>query len=277
MAGNARSISAHYSRAGLTERIDAALRAAGLGEGKLAVADLAALDQFHIGGIQATLALAQRGGIRAGMRVLEVGGGVGGPARVLADSLQATVEVLDLTEEFCRAGAMLTRRAGLEDRVTFCCASALALPYKDAAFDAAWTQHSAMNIADKPRLYAEVLRIVRPGGRLLLHEILAGPGGPVHFPVPWAGEPAISFLAAPQELRRLIASSGFREVAWIDETENGRAWIEKRLAASGAPATASPLGIGLLLGPDNRLLFENLARNLRENRVTIFQGVFERE
>jgi hypothetical protein len=129
---------------------------------------------------------ARLAGIQAGMLVLDVGGGLGEPARTLASEFGCAVEVLDLTEDFCPAGAAFTTRTGLRDLVSFRHGSALEIPYPDAGFDAAWTQHSSMNIADKGRLYGEIHRVLRPGGRPALHEILAGPVSPIYLLAPWA-------------------------------------------------------------------------------------------
>ena len=142
--------------------------------------------------------------------MLDVGGGIGGPARTLAEA-GCSVTVLDLTEEFCRTGAALTERVALGGRVTFRHASALDMPFEDGAFDAAWTHHSSMNIEDKERLYKEIARVVRRGGKLAMHEIMAGPEGPLHFPVPWASVPTISFLRAPDAVRKLEAYSSASE------------------------------------------------------------------
>ncbi|MDQ3045762.1 MAG: methyltransferase domain-containing protein, partial [Chloroflexota bacterium] len=146
------------------------------------------MDQFHIGGQEATLRLARLAGIHTGQTVLDVGGGLGGPARTLARAFECAVTVVDLTQEYCRVGAMLTSRTGLSPRVAFVNASALNLPFSNDAFDVVWTQHSSMNIANKDRLYDELRRVLRPGGRLALHEIMTGRRIPARFPVPWASD-----------------------------------------------------------------------------------------
>jgi SAM-dependent methyltransferase len=145
------------------------------------------------------------------------------------------------------------------------------VPFEDAAFDAAWTQHSSMNIEDKERLYAEIGRVLRPGGRLAIHEIMAGEEAPPHFPVPWAAVPAISFLRPPEAVRGLIHASGFRECAWQDVSAASLAWVRERLAAP-----APPLGLHLLLGAAAGEMLRNVARNLEERRITVVEGVFER-
>ena len=155
------------------------------------------------------------------MRVLDVGDGLGGPARTLASEFGCAVKVLDLTEEFCRARAAFTTRTGLSDLVSFRHGSALEMPYPDASFDAAWTQHSSMNIADKGRLYGEIHRVLRPDGRLALHEILAGPVSPIYLPVPWARRPELNHLCPPDRCARTPRRNGLRR-ANLDRRDRSR-------------------------------------------------------
>ncbi len=271
------SVSGHYGRRDLGTTILDALRAAGKDPDTLTVEDLAPVDQLHTRGKEATLELAYLAGLTVGMRVLDVGGGLGGPARTLASELGCVVEVLDLTEEYCRAGKLLTARTGLSNRVFFRHGSALDIPFPNKSFDVVWTQHSSMNITDKERLYMEISRVLRPGGRLALHEIMAGPITPIHFPVPWAREPAISSLRSPGEVRALLMSMGFKEVAWVDETASALWWIQQRLAAMLAkPTEPPPLSPHLLFGTDFNEMLQNQMRNLEENRVAVIQGVFDR-
>jgi ubiquinone/menaquinone biosynthesis C-methylase UbiE len=268
------SVGAHYGRGDLATRILEALHAAGKDPDALAPEDLTPVDQLHVRGRGATLELARLAGITPGMRVLDVGGGLGGPARTLASEFGCTVEVLDLTEEFCHAGRALTARTRLDDRVSFRHGNALEMPCPDAGFDVAWMQHSSMNIPDKERLYAEIHRILRPGGRLALHEILAGPVSPIHLPVPWARDPALSHLLPPETLRTLLRDSGFEELAWIDETATALRWQQERLAAS--PAEPPPLGPHLVFGDDFGEMLRNQVRNLNERRISVIQALLER-
>ncbi len=273
-----RSIGEHYASDDLAVAILTALHKAGNDLDSITAQDLTPVDQLHTRGKDATLELAHLAGITPEMRVLDVGGGLGGPARTLATEIGCSVEVLDVTEEFCRAGEMLTTRTGLGDLVSFRYASALDMPHPDASFDAVWMQHSSMNIADKERLYAEIHRVLRPGGHLALHEIMAGPVASIHFPVPWARGPEISFLRPPEEVRALIASIGSDESAcWVDDTASALRWFRERLAAANAASgELPPIGLHLVLGADLGQMFQNLARNLQEDRVVVVKGVFER-
>ncbi len=211
------SVSAHYTSGGLGEKVLAGLRASGKDPDSLRVEDLASLDHMHSGGIQATRDLMRRAGLEQGMRVLDVGGGLGGPARLLADEAGCVVTVLELSGDLCEVGEMLTARVGLSDRVAFRHGSALDMPFGKGDFDLVWTQHATMNIAEKDRLYREIHRVLRPGGRLVMQEIMAGPLQPIHFPVPWAQDATISFLRSPEETRATLSDIGFREVEWVDQ------------------------------------------------------------
>lgn len=268
-------VAQHYHREGLEDTILNALRAAGKDIDALRPEDLAPVDQFHIGGREATLELAGRIDIAPGTTVLDVGGGLGGPARTLAARFDCHVTVLDLSESFCRAGAALNTGVGMSECVSFQQGNALDLPYDDASFDLIWTQHSTMNIADKATLYAGLYRVVRPGGHYAFHEVLAGPDQPIHFPVPWASEPALSALANVSDTREHLAAAGFHEQVWTDVSAPAVAFFEERVAAAQASGPP-PLGLHVLLGPTFGQMAVNLIRNLREDRVRVVQGVFSR-
>ena len=269
------AINRTYGRTDLGDLILVALRSVGKDVEALTPDDLAPVDQFHTRGKPATLELVRRAELRRDQHVLDVGGGIGGPARTLASEVGCHVTVLDLTDAFCQAGEVLTARTGLSDRVTFRRGDALDMPFADASFDVVWTQHSSMNIEDKERLYAECRRVLRPGGRLALHEVMAGSAGPPHYPVPWARDPAVSFLRPPEAIRSLLTDAGWRELVWVDTTAEAVQSFQ-RMAATAAQAGSPPLGVHLLLGPDAEARLRNQVRNLTEGRVTVIQAVFER-
>jgi ubiquinone/menaquinone biosynthesis C-methylase UbiE len=272
----------HYGRSDIRLKLDAALAAAGLGEGRLSPADLAPLDQFHTRGMAATIELGAALGIAPGTHGIDIGSGLGGPSRYLAARFGCHLQGIDLSPAFVEAATYLAGRAGLEASVSYECADALALPYDDQRFDFAWTQHVAMNIADRPRLYAETHRVMKPGGRFAIYDVVAGPGGEPHFPVPWSRTPETSFLVTPEAMRATLEQAGFDVVSWVDGTRAGVEWFAEQqkaraaAQAAGKPATPPPLGLHIAMGPDFPALGANLGRNLREDRVGIVQAIVQR-
>lgn len=274
-----RRIVEHYADAGFCARLDAALRAAGLDRPGIAPADLSLFDQFHTRGRPATLELAEAAGLRADMRVLDIGSGVGGPARTLAAEYGCRVTGLDLVPDYCRAATRLTGLTGLDQFARFVCGSALAAPFADQSFELIWTQHAAMNIADKRRLYQECARLLIPCGRIALNDIVAGPAGPPHFPEPWARDPRDSFLESAGELRGRLAVAGFHIIYWEDRTAEVAGWtrnVMMKRMGEGTGAGEPALGVHLLLGPEFPRMAANLARSLEERRIGVIVAVAER-
>lgn len=265
-------IQSHYARPDIGKVILNALEKAGKDLKHLKLEDLTPIDAFHIRGRAATLELASAAGLNATQRVLDVGSGVGGTARCLAQDFGCRVTGIDLTDEYCRAATTLTTMVGLADMVDYRQGDATNLPFGDAQFDVVWTEHVAMNIPDKARLYQEIYRVLKPGGTLALYDILAGPFGPVLFPVPWARTPDTSFLVSPTELRRLLEGAGFTIADWSDTTEVACAWfaaLVEKIRKNGFP----PLGFHVLMGADFQEMAQNQGKNLQEGRIVLGQVV----
>jgi ubiquinone/menaquinone biosynthesis C-methylase UbiE len=256
--------------AGLAE----SLRKAGKDIGKLTTADLAAVDEFHIRGRAATLELTRLLNIGADSRVLDIGSGLGGPARTLVETYGCRVTGIDLTRGFCDAAVTLSGWVGLGDRVTFQQGDATSLPFSDGHFDAAMTIHVAMNIASKDRMYAEARRVLKPSGRFGVYDILRGEGGEVLFPVPWAREPSISHLATPDAMQSLLAGVGFKIMAVHDSTDESQQWFEAmaaRMAQTGSPAVT----FQAFLGGDFPEMARNQVKNLRDRRIRTVSYICE--
>ena len=269
------SVAAHYAQNDLETATLDALVAAGKDPECLKPEDLAGIDEFHVRGRKATLELARDVGVERRMKVLDVGCGLGGASRYLAREFGCRVIGLDLSAEYCRVAASLTRRLGLEELVSFKQGNALDIPYLDSSFDIVWTQHAAMNVSDKSRLYQEMWRVLRPGGKLAIYDVLAGTGGAPHFPVPWARDPSISFLLTSRQLLNTLVGIGFEVSVWRDVTQAGRLWfndLQDKIVKGGPP----PVGLQLLLGPDFRRMAKNQFLNLEEERISLIQAVVKR-
>ena len=260
-------VASHYAEPGLLERVGEALRQSGLDPDRLNQADLAKFDQFHVGGLDATNRLAQLVAIRHTDRVLDLGSGIGGPSRHLAATLGCHVTGLDLTAEYCEVASMLARSTGLTHLVGYQQGDALHTPFDDQSFDVVWTQHTAMNIEDKPALYREIFRLLKQGGRLAVHDIVAGSGA-VLYPVPWARRVELSFLISEQDMGSAFVAAGFEDVVSEDVTNDG---IEAlRLVA--ARATSPGFGLPTLMGPEFPLMIANLSANLQSGACHIVQA-----
>jgi SAM-dependent methyltransferase len=268
-------IARHWTHGALAEAVHGALVAAGLDPDKLTVADLAPLDQFHGRGLAATRELAAHLDPRPGQHLLDIGCGIGGPARFLATEFGCRVTGIDVTAEFCEVARMLNQATGLDGKVIVEQASALALPFAEGTFDAAYTQNVSMNIADKRAFYAEAARVIKPGGRFVAAEYAAGPGGAPVFPVPWARVPEDSHLATADDTRRLLEDAGFQVLALNDRTQAMLAYYEesrRRIAVEGPPI----LGVHILLGDDGVERVKNSARSVEERRTVPIEAVCRR-
>jgi len=251
MTDTAELIRAHYDGRALVDLLKAALPEPGRETEPLTVGQLAPLDQFHTRGIQATAELAESIGLRPDHSVLDVGCGIGGPARYLAATLGCKVTGVDLSQSFVDAAEYLTLRCGLSDRVIFQQGDALDLPFNDGSFDRVLLQHVAMNVSDRDGLYREVARVLKPGGGFATYDVVMTDKD-VIYPLPWARDATTSFLLDAASTRRAVE------------------------AARSNSRPAGP-GLAVVMGPDFPVLASNLGRNLKEGRLGILFAVFTRE
>jgi SAM-dependent methyltransferase len=260
-------LEAHYAARDIEARILAAIRAAGLNpEQRLAPEDLGALDHFHTGGPRASRELQELARIRADDRVLDIGAGLAGPARMLAAALGCRVDCLELSADFCAAAVLLNRLTGLDGRIEVHRGSALDMPFPDDSFDVAWMQNVGMNIADKRKLYREIHRVLAPGGRYAFQEMVAGNAATSYFPLPWATDPADSFLVSAEELRSILGESGFVAETFEDTSD-------AHLSRTAADAAPSPLTLGVYVD-DLAQKAGNARRSLEEGQIRLVRGVF---
>ena len=260
-------LEAHYSARDIEARILAAIRAAGLSpENRLLPEDLGALDHFHTGGIRATRELLELAKIRAEDRVLDIGAGLAGPARLLTSAVGCHVDCLELSTDFCAGAVLLNRLTGQDDRIEVHKGSALDIPFPDDSFDVVWMQNVGMNIADKRGLYAEIYRVLKPGGRYAFQEMAAGKVGTSYFPLPWASDPADSFLVSAEETCSILGESGFIAVLFEDTSDT-------HLDATAAAAAPSPLTLDVYV--DNLAQKAgNARRSLQMGQIRLVRGVF---
>ncbi len=221
---------AHYSQGDLLARLRAALQDDGADPDRPTPDALAPYDHFHGRGLEATLETARLMPARSAEQVLDIGSGLGGPARYVANRFRCHVTGIDLSPEFTEVARHLTHLLRLEDRTTFEVADALAMPFTDARFDGAYSMNVSMNIEDKPALYREVHRVLKPGGWLVLSEVARGEGGEPDYPTAWADSARTSFLATPEETRHGLQAAGFEVLRFRSTLEKTRAFGDRSRA-----------------------------------------------
>lgn len=273
---HASDIAQHYGLEDLIDRIDAGLRAAGADPAHPGFDALKPLDEFHTGGIEATTALLDQLDIRPEMRVLDIGCGLGGTARHILHRYGAHVVGVDLTPEYVDAGKVLNDRLQLGEGIDLLQGSALDLPVEDRGFDLATMFHVGMNIAHKGQLFSEVARVLRPGARFALFDVMRGENDEdLVFPLPWSGVPELSHVEAPGVYRRAAHHAGLEEVAERDRTTFAKDFfdrVNRKIAAEGPP----PIGIHILMGDTARVKIENYLTNVEAGRIAPTEMIFRR-
>jgi ubiquinone/menaquinone biosynthesis C-methylase UbiE len=255
------TVAHHYTHGSLEAALLDGLRRSGKNSDRIDPDDLAPADEFHIGGRQATGEFAEQLGVRSGMELLDIGSGLGGPARYFAHHRKCRVTGIDLTDEYVRVAGTLSQRAGLGGDVRFVQGSALALPFPAGSFDVAYMLHVGMNIADKATLFGQVKRALKPGGIFGLYDVMRIGPGDLTFPVPWARTAESSFVADADDYRRLLRDAGFG----VQKERERRAFaIEffKKMQARVAERGLPPLGLHIVMGADFPHKVRNLVANL---------------
>lgn len=266
-------IAAHYTTNLLLERILAGLEEAGVDPKALKPQDLKAVDEFHTGGVEATDALLNQLQITPDTRVLDIGSGLGGTARMIASRHSARVSGVDLTPSLVETATELSRMAGLGGRTDFIVGSALDMPVGEAAFDLALLLHVGMNVNDKLDLFREVRRVLAPQGMFAVYDVMRGPnGGALWFPVPWSSEMSTSFVDPPEVYQEAATAAGFGMVWQRDRTQFARTFLDKmiRVLENGPP----PLGMHLVMGDRAMTKIENYLEMLNDGRIRPVEMIF---
>jgi ubiquinone/menaquinone biosynthesis C-methylase UbiE len=240
-------ISRHYEHGALETAILEALRAAGKDPDRLAHADLAGIDEFHIGGRQATADLSAQLDLPRGSRVLDVGCGLGGASRYFASERGWRVDGIDLTPEYVGVAERMSRRTGLGDAVSYRQASAAALPFAGATFDGAYMLHVGMNIADKRTAFAEIRRVLKQGALFAIYDVMREGDGEFAYPVPWSAAPETNFIDTAPAYRQALAAAGFK----VDKERSRRDFameffrqMRERMAQGGPAAPGLQIVMG---------------------------------
>ena len=266
-------VSKHYASYDVLARIRAALVEMGHDPDRITPEVLKPVDEFHIGGAEATTALLQKLDVRPDMEVLDIGSGIGGPARMIAARYGCRVTGVDLTPEFVETARALSSMCGMTDRVRFEVGSAVELPLPNAGFDLALLLHVGMNVPDKAALFREARRVLRDGGTFAIYEVMRTGDGDLAFPVPWAERPDLSALETPQMYRGAAKAAGFALEAEENRREVALDFFS-RLQAQGASGAAPHLGLHNLMGPTVKEKVANMIAAVRAGTIAPIQMIF---
>lgn len=262
------SVARHYAVSALEQMILDALAASGKDPGNLTSADLAPVDEFHIGGRQATIDLAAQAGFAPGWHLLDIGSGLGGASRYFAQEGGCRVTGIDLTEDYVRVAEALAQRVGLAGQVSYRAGSALAMPFAPATFDGAYMLHVGMNIRDKAALFAEVRCMLKPESVFAIYDVMREDNaGDLDFPVPWASSADASFVDSAATYRSLLETAGFGVEAERSRRDVAIAFFRRMRARAAEDGGPPPLGLHLLMGPSAPQKVANMIDNLERGLI----------
>jgi SAM-dependent methyltransferase len=264
----------HYNKAKLFEEIVERLKLHGIDPENITRTDLSIVDEFHVRGAEVSREIAKEINL-VGSRVLDVGCGIGGPARMLADEFNCEVTGIDMSHEFILTARKLTTLVGLNDKTEFIQGDALELPFENGSFDVVWTQHVQMNISDKAGFYSEIARVLTDKGIFIYYDIFRKNSSELDFPVPWANDPSISFLGTILNMNTILKNLGLTLVQTTDQTDNAIEFFSGMFERNNKSGPKK-LGLDILMGDSTLEKSGNLLKGLKENKIVLQSGIYKK-
>lgn len=269
------SVIYQYTRENIYETIVKRLHEQGVEKNKITREHISSVDEFHIKGAEVSLEMAKEAELSKELKVLDVGCGIGGPARMIADVFGCSVTGVDLTNEFIRTASLLSQLVGLSGKTEFMTADATELPFEDNIFDVVWTQHAQMNIEEKEKLYSEIHRVLKREGRFIYYDIFSSEKEDLKFPLPWADDSSISFLIKLNDFGRLMKETGFKELLRKERTSDSIDFFEtvfENNKKEGSPK----IGLNIFMTEQSSFKLSNLLNNLSENKLKVQSGIYQK-
>ena len=268
------NIKNHYLKEELYEDILNRLKEEGIDLNEVKRSDIAGVDEFHVRGAAVSKELAESINLQ-GANVLDVGCGLGGPCRMLADEYNCQATGLDLSNEYIRTAKELSKLVKLDSKTSFIQGDATSLPFEDNTFDVIWTQHVQMNIPNKEKFYSEISRVLKSGGHFLYYEILKKLDGEVNYPMPWASTSEISFLFKETEMDNFLTKFGLTKEQSNDQTVYGIDFLDAlfaKLKEFGPPK----IGLNALMGETTKQKLVNVLGHLKSGELELKSGVYKK-
>jgi len=265
----------HYSKTQLFEDILERLKLKGIDPENITRSDLSGVDEFHVRGAEVSREIAKEINLSK-CRVLDVGCGIGGPARMLADEFNCDVTGIDMSHEFILTARKLSTLVGLRDKTEFIQGDALELPFESGSFDVAWTQHVQMNINDKARFYSEISRVLTDNGIFVYYDIFRTGKEDLEYPVPWANDPSISFLGTTLNMDTILRNLGFTKVATTEQTDNAIGFFSGMFERNNQNDSKKS-GQDVFMGASSPEKFGNLLKGLKKNKIVLQSGIYKKK
>lgn len=268
------NIENHYLKEGLYEDIVHRLKEQNISLDNVKRSDISGADEFHVRGAIVSKELANSINLN-GLNVLDVGCGLGGPCRLLADEYNCQATGIDLSNEYIRTANKLSELVNLNNKTTFIQGNATELPFEDNSFDVVWTQHVQMNIPKKKKFYSEINRVLKSGGYFLFYDILKKGNGEVNYPMPWASDSNLSFLFKSEEMNSLLEELGLTKKQSTNQTQAGIDFFDAlvaRLKELGPPK----MGLNVLMGETTKPKLMNLLSHLKNGELELESGVYKK-
>ena len=267
----------HYNSDNLTQNIKTALIKSGKDLSNLELKDLSPIDQIHTGGARSSIELFKKLTISPDAWVLDAGCGIGGSSRLLAKQFNCRVVGVDLADKFIEAAIFLTQCTRLENLVSFQQGSVLDLPFENNTFDAILCQHILMNIKDKSTAVKEFFRVLKPDGKLMLHEIEKGDNDSLLLPVPWADKSSISFLESRDAMSHIFKKHGFEIEFFSDQTASAcTGWEKFNAVSQKRPPQPNALGLGIIFGSNAKFFGQNMYANFKNNAICLVEAILKK-
>jgi ubiquinone/menaquinone biosynthesis C-methylase UbiE len=260
-------VSKHYGHGALTQAIRSGLALQGKSTDTVTIDDLAPVDEFHIGGRRASEDFLDQLAFSNQTKVLDVGCGLGGAARFVANRYGSQVTGIDLTEEYVETGNTLCKWVGLDERISLHQGSALAMPFTERSFNGAYMLHVGMNIEGKEKLADEVARVLEPGSVFGIYDVMRTGPGDLAFPVPWATTPGLSAVADSDRYKSALQKAGFNILAERNRREFALAFFTDLRAKTAVASGPPPLGLHVLMGENTPEKVQNMIDNISRGLI----------